>query len=104
MAPATYNSINKWSYGASDTFALGLLAEMTGFGVPTAVLPFVNTALAANRAYRESLQRLEASGVHVLADEVGNPPHAPGTGTAAEAHFPWNAAIEWAAKIGFDSA
>ena len=104
VAPATYNTINKWSYGASDTFALGLLAEMTGFGVPTAVLPFVNTALAANRAYKESLRRLEASGVRVLADEIGNPPHAPGTGTAAETRFPWNAAIEWATAIGCGTA
>ena len=99
VAPATYNTINKWSYGASDTFALGLLAEMTGLGVPTAVLPFVNTALAANRVYQDSLQRLAASGVSILTDEYGNPPHAPGTGAAAEATFPWNAASEWAAKV-----
>jgi phosphopantothenoylcysteine synthetase/decarboxylase len=99
VAPATYNTVNKWSYGASDTFALGLLAEMTGLGVATAVLPFVNTALAANRVYLDSLQRLAASGVSILADECGNPPHAPGTGAVAEAAFPWSAALEWAEKV-----
>ncbi|HTJ68783.1 MAG TPA: flavoprotein [Actinospica sp.] len=94
VAPATYNTINKWAFGASDTFALGLLAEMTGLGVPTAVLPFVNTALAANNVYNESLHRLEACGVTVLTDNVGNAPHAPGTGDRARSQFPWAAALD----------
>ena len=93
VAPATYNTINKWSSGTSDTFALGLLAEMTGLGVPTAVLPFVNTALAANRVYQESLQRLSAWGIAVLTDQVGNAPHPPGTGGSAAETFPWDAAL-----------
>jgi hypothetical protein len=38
VAPATYNTINKWAHGISDTYALG---------VPIVVLPFVITALAA---------------------------------------------------------
>lgn len=94
LAPATYNTINKWSYGASDTFALGLLAEMTGLGIPIAVLPFVNTSLAANRVYQESLHRLEASGVIMLTDNADNAPHAPGTGDEAKQHFPWSAALD----------
>lgn len=99
VAPATYNTVNKWSFGVSDTFALGLLAEMTGLGVPTAVLPFVNTALAANRVYQESLHRLEESGVVVLADVAGNAPHAPGTGDQARSQFPWAAGLEAVAPI-----
>lgn len=94
VAPATYNTINKWSSGVSDTFALGLLAEMTGLGVPTVVIPFVNTALAANRVYQESLHRLEESGVTVLADTAGNAPHDPGTGDQAMSRFPWAAGLE----------
>ena len=39
VAPATYNTINKWAAGISDTYALNLLAELTGLSVPTAVLP-----------------------------------------------------------------
>ena len=46
VAPATYNTINKWALGISDTYALGVLAEMTGLGIPVVVLPFVNSALA----------------------------------------------------------
>ena len=47
VAPATYNTINKWAQGISDTYALGILAETTALGVPIVVLPFVNSALAA---------------------------------------------------------
>jgi len=47
VAPATYNTINKWAQGISDTYALGVLAETTGMDVPTVVLPFVNAALAS---------------------------------------------------------
>jgi hypothetical protein len=51
VAPATYNTINKWALGISDTYALGVLAETTGIGVPTIVLPFVNSALARRAAF-----------------------------------------------------
>ena len=94
VAPATYNTINKWAAGISDTFALGLLAEMTGLGVPTAVLPFVNTALAANRAYQRSLLELSKGNVHVIADKERNPPHAPGTGGSLTTQFPWLLALD----------
>ena len=46
VAPATYNTINKWAQGISDTYALGVLAEVTGLDIPVVVLPFVNSALA----------------------------------------------------------
>jgi hypothetical protein len=47
VAPATYNTINKWAHGISDTYALGILAETTGLAVPIVVLPFVNSAFAS---------------------------------------------------------
>lgn len=34
VAPATYNTICKWAFGTSDTYALGILAEMTGMASP----------------------------------------------------------------------
>ena len=37
VAPATYNTINKWAQGISDTYALGVLAETTGLGLPIVV-------------------------------------------------------------------
>src|ERR1700678_74770 len=34
VAPATFNTICKWAFGTSDTYALGILAEMTGMETP----------------------------------------------------------------------
>jgi phosphopantothenoylcysteine synthetase/decarboxylase len=62
VAPATYNTINNWAAGIADTYALGQLAEATGRRVPIAVLPFVNTALAANTVYTESVSKLREWG------------------------------------------
>ncbi|MFJ2157808.1 flavoprotein [Streptomyces sp. NPDC087856] len=63
VAPATFNTINKWAAGTADTLALGTLCEAYGLGVPTAVLPCVGEALAAHPAYRASLVRLGEMGV-----------------------------------------
>src|SRR4051794_20366162 len=66
VAPATYNTINKWAAGIADTYALGQLAEATGRRLPVAVLLFVNAALAGNAVYAESLARLRLQGVLIL--------------------------------------
>jgi phosphopantothenoylcysteine synthetase/decarboxylase len=63
VAPATFNTINKWAAGISDTLALGTLCEAYGLDVPIAVLPCVGEALAAHPAYGSSLQRLRGMGV-----------------------------------------
>ncbi|MQA97015.1 MAG: hypothetical protein GEV11_21080 [Streptosporangiales bacterium] len=54
VAPATYNTVNKWASGISDTYALGILAEAPGLGIPVVVWPFVNAALAGRRAFQRS--------------------------------------------------
>jgi phosphopantothenoylcysteine synthetase/decarboxylase len=54
VAPATYNTINKWALGISDTYALGVLAEQTGLGVPIVVLPFVNAVLASRAPFQQT--------------------------------------------------
>src|ERR1051326_7243036 len=33
VAPATYNTINKWAAGIADNYVLNQLAELTGLGV-----------------------------------------------------------------------
>lgn len=63
VAPATFNTLNKWAAGISDTLALGTLCEAYGLGVPIAVLPCVSEALAAHPAYRAGLERLSGMGV-----------------------------------------
>ncbi|MFF6996758.1 flavoprotein [Streptomyces sp. NPDC008313] len=66
VAPATFNTVNKWAAGTADTLALGTLCEAYGLGVPLAVLPCVNDALAAHPAYRESVERLTGMGVRFV--------------------------------------
>ncbi|MGP2437823.1 flavoprotein [Streptomyces sp. JW3] len=80
VAPATFNTLNKWAAGIADTLALGALCEAYGLGVPIGVLPCVGDALAAHPAYRESLARLRAMGVR-----FGEP----GTG-----EVPWERALD----------
>ncbi|OAH09302.1 flavoprotein [Streptomyces jeddahensis] len=63
VAPATFNTINKWAAGIADTLALGTLCEASGLGVPIAVLPRVSDGLAAHPAYEESVARLSRMGV-----------------------------------------
>lgn len=89
VAPATYNTINKWAAGISDTFALGLLAELTPTDVPIAVLPFVNASLAANRVFARSVAELREAGVTVLLGDGGFVPHPAGQGGTRIATFPW---------------
>jgi len=89
VAPATFNTINKWAAGISDTLALGILCEAYGFGIPTAVLPYLNSAQAAHPAYRHSLERLREMGVLVGSYE----PHRPKAGGGAE-RFRWEEALE----------
>ncbi|WP_328826456.1 flavoprotein [Streptomyces ureilyticus] len=63
VAPATFNTLNKWAAGIADTLALGTLCEAYGLGVPIAVLPSIGEALTVHPAYQESLTRLRGMGV-----------------------------------------
>ncbi len=63
VAPATFNTINKWALGINDSLALGLLNEALGRGVPTEVRPYLNDALASHPAYRQAVKLLTSSGV-----------------------------------------
>lgn len=93
VAPATYNTINKWAAGIADNYVLTQLAELTGLGVPVVALPFVNQALAANRAFIRSVEELRAAGVRVLFGPGEFEPHPPGTGGDAMSAFPWKLAL-----------
>ncbi|MFG1697600.1 flavoprotein [Nonomuraea sp. NPDC049309] len=73
VAPATYNTINKFAQGIADTYALGVLAEAPGLGRPVVVLPFVNEALSSRTAYRRSVRDLEADGVRFVHGHDGDP-------------------------------
>lgn len=66
VAPATFNTVNKWAAGITDTFATGLLCELTGLQVPILAVPLVKDALAGHVAFRRSLETLHGMGIHIL--------------------------------------
>ena len=70
VAPATFNTINKWAAGISDNYALGVLNEAVGLRLPIVAAPYVKSSLAAHPAFATSLRNLAAYGVHELANAV----------------------------------
>jgi len=99
VAPATYNTINKWALGISDTYALGVLAEQTGLGIPIVVLPFVNAALASRTPFKQSIKSLRAEGVSILLGPGAIEPHQPHTGGSLIDSYPWHLALDEAESM-----
>ena len=66
--PLTFNSVNKFAHGHADNFAVGLLCEMAGYGVPVVVVPHCKPQLASHPAFGASLDTLRSMGVQVLFD------------------------------------
>jgi hypothetical protein len=93
VAPATYNTINKWAAGISDNYVLNQLAELTGLGARIVVLPFVNQGLAANRVFSHSVEELRQAGVRVLFGPGEFVPHPPRTGETVLDSYPWGLAL-----------
>lgn len=89
VAPATFNTVNKWAAGFADNLALAIICEAYGMDIPTAVLPYVNSVLAAHPAYRRSLAELREMGVRVGSYE----PHRPKAGGGAD-HFRWEEGLD----------
>jgi phosphopantothenoylcysteine synthetase/decarboxylase len=86
VAPATFNTINKWVQGISDTLALGLLNESVGLSRPIAVAPWPNAALASHPVFQRSIATLREWRITVLLD----PARLPGAGQEPPI-FPWEA-------------
>jgi hypothetical protein len=69
-APLTFNTINKWAAGISDTLALGLLNEFLVDGPPIVAAPCVKPALCAHPAYGASVRVLSNAGVTFVDQEA----------------------------------
>lgn len=74
--PLTFNTLNKWALGISDTLALGLLCEHTGRKTPIVAIPGVTTAsgLDTHPAFLRSMRLLRKYGVHLLYNPAAYPP------------------------------
>jgi phosphopantothenoylcysteine synthetase/decarboxylase len=84
--PATFNTINKWAAGISDTLALALLNEAIGLGLPIVTVPWPNAALARHPAFGRSISTLRDCGVRVIL----HPGRLPDDDHPGEAEFPWD--------------
>ncbi len=93
VAPATFNTVNKWAGGISDTLALGLLNEAIGLELPVIAVPFTSSALARHPAFRESIKKLETYGVRLLLDPERHPLPMVNMGPPSAKLFPWDALI-----------
>jgi phosphopantothenoylcysteine synthetase/decarboxylase len=89
VAPATFNLINQWALGIADSYALAVLAEQTGMGLPIVVLPALSAPLASRPQFAKSVQALRAEGVSVLLGPGGTGPVG-----ASDDVFPWHVALD----------
>jgi phosphopantothenoylcysteine synthetase/decarboxylase len=94
VAPATVNTLVKWSAGIADTLALGLVVEAVGKGLPLAAFPFTNAAMAAHPAFDEAIGRLRSWGVTVLYGDDVVRLQPPGAGEANLDDLPWDLVLK----------
>jgi phosphopantothenoylcysteine synthetase/decarboxylase len=66
VAPATFNTLNKWALGIADTLAVGILCEYLGRGVPIVAVPCLKQDLARHPAFPKSRNILKKLGVQIL--------------------------------------
>jgi phosphopantothenoylcysteine synthetase/decarboxylase len=64
--PATFNTLNKWALGITDTLAVGVLCEYTGLKKPIVAVPITGEGLNSHPALRRSIRMLRRYGIHVL--------------------------------------
>jgi hypothetical protein len=59
--------------GIADSFAVGLLCELMGFGTPILAVPLLKDALARHVAFGSSVEALRSMGVRVMFDPSAPP-------------------------------
>lgn len=99
VAPATFNTTNKWAAGISDTLALGLLNEALCAGQPIIAVPNPNVTLAKHPVFRRSIEFLRGNGVTVLFDPGRYPLPDPNAGEPTRDLFPWAACRAEVTKV-----
>jgi phosphopantothenoylcysteine synthetase/decarboxylase len=78
--PVTFNTLNKWALGISDTLVLGLLTEAVGLRLPIVAAPSLNSAQERHPGFSRSVAALREMGVRVLYGPGEYEPAAPGIG------------------------
>lgn len=65
-APVTFNLLNKWAAGISDTLAAGILNEALGLDIPVLAATVIKRTLQRHPAYESSITTLARAGVDML--------------------------------------
>jgi hypothetical protein len=99
VAPATFNTINKWAAGISDTLALGMLNEAIGMRLPVIAVPFPSVALARHPAFMRNMATLKEWGVRFVFDPDAYPLPSPNLGAPGRDLFAWQPLREEFAKL-----
>jgi phosphopantothenoylcysteine synthetase/decarboxylase len=99
VAPATFNTINKWAAGISDTLALGMLNEAVGLRLPIIAVAFPDIALARHPAFRNNVETLRSWGIRLIFDPERHPLPTPNMGPTAVELFPWPALMSELVKV-----
>ncbi|GAA1374803.1 hypothetical protein GCM10009661_40480 [Catellatospora chokoriensis] len=73
VAPASFNTINKWVAGINDNVALSLLNTTFGLQVPTIISPYAKAVLAAHPAFHRNLALLAEWGALVTERDALRP-------------------------------
>jgi len=94
VAGASFNTLNKWAQGITDTLVLSAVVEAVGMDIPVVLLPFFNDALARHPAWRTSVATLRQLGVVVLVAPGVYEPHPVRTGSEVLTSYPWQLALE----------
>jgi phosphopantothenoylcysteine synthetase/decarboxylase len=74
VAPATLNTVNKIAAGITDTWAVNVVVEYMGLGVPIVIAPNANPALARHPRFRQNVADLRSWGLSVLWEPDPEPP------------------------------
>ena len=90
VAPATANTINKWTAGISDTRALGVISQAISRQLPVVMLPCLDRDWA-HPAFAHSLSVLRESDVHMVWPGLGPRRVTAGEGDPA---FAWQAVLD----------
>lgn len=67
VMPATFNTINKWAQGISDTLVTSILCETLGRGTPPIIaVPCLKMDLVRHPVFKKSIAFLRDCGVRIL--------------------------------------
>lgn len=93
VVPATFNTTNKLAAGIADNYAVSVLCEALGAGVPMVLVPFLKDSLAGHPSWLASLTVLRYTGVTLVDPRDGavntQEPLRSGTGDTVTDAFDW---------------